>query len=121
MYLGQLVELAPTEKLYYAPKHPYTEALMSAIPSADPKEVMQPVLLEGERPSPADPPSGCRFHTRCRYAKSACQETVPALEEYEPGHFVACHFARELRLKGALEQVSAANTSKSDTRPGAQS
>jgi oligopeptide/dipeptide ABC transporter ATP-binding protein len=104
MYLGQLVEVAPTEQLYYTPRHPYTEALMSAIPAADPKEVMDPVLLEGERPSPANPPAGCRFHTRCRYAKDECRTTMPALEELESGHFVACHFARDLELKGALEQ-----------------
>ena len=107
MYLGQLVETAPTERLYYTPKHPYTEALMSAIPAADPKEVMRPVLLEGERPSPADPPSGCRFHTRCRYARDECRRSMPRLQEHEPGHFVACHFAGELQLEGALEQAAA--------------
>ncbi len=104
MYLGQIVEVAPTEALYYSPKHPYTEALMSAIPEADPEQVMKPVLLEGERPSPANPPAGCRFHTRCRYATQICRELQPALQENEAGHLVACHRAEELTLKGALEQ-----------------
>ncbi len=103
MYLGQIVEVAPTEALYYTPRHPYTEALMSAIPEADPDQVMQPVLLAGERPSPANPPAGCRFHTRCRYATPTCQASVPALQEGAEGHLVACHRAEELTLKGALD------------------
>ncbi len=109
MYLGRLVEVAPTEKLYYTPKHPYTEALMSAIPAADPDEVMAPVLLTGERPSPANPPDGCRFHTRCRYAEAKCRVETPELEEIEAGHSVACHFADRLGLKGALEYGGAPN------------
>ena len=104
MYLGQIVEVAPTEALYYSPRHPYTEALMSAIPEADPSQTMKPLLLEGERPSPANPPAGCRFHTRCRYAKQICRETQPPLQEGAAGHFVACHRAGELTLQGALEQ-----------------
>ena len=120
MYLGQLVETAPTESLYYTPRHPYTEALMSAIPAADPREVMRPVLLEGERPSPADPPSGCRFHTRCRYVRDVCRSSMPGLEEHGSGHFVACHFADELRLKGALEQAAATGPGASGSGPGAR-
>lgn len=106
MYLGQLVEIAATEKLYYTPKHPYTEALMSAIPAADPDEVMRPTPLMGERPSPADPPAGCRFHTRCSYAKDNCRTDPPAMTEADPGHFVACHYAGELDLKGALDHAA---------------
>jgi len=101
MYLGQIVELAPTEQLYYSPRHPYTEALMSAIPVADPERVMQPVLLTGERPDPANPPSGCRFHTRCRYADATCKALMPVLTELAPGHHVACHHAARLTLQGA--------------------
>ncbi|AKI00529.1 oligopeptide/dipeptide ABC transporter, ATP-binding protein [Hoeflea sp. IMCC20628] len=103
MYLGQVVEIAATEDLYYAPQHPYTEALMSAIPEADPSQVMKPVFLTGERPSPTNPPAGCRFHTRCQYATQACQTQVPPLREIKKGHFVACLHAEELTLKGALE------------------
>lgn len=116
MYLGQIVELADTEKLFYTPKHPYTEALMSAIPDADPNRPMSPVLLSGERPNPADPPPGCRFHTRCRYAEQTCRTTQPALHEIEPGHFVSCHFAETLELKGALTQHSGNSPTAPDSR-----
>ena len=105
MYLGQLVEIAATEKLYYTPKHPYTEALMSAIPPANPNEVMEPVFLEGERPSQVTPPSGCRFHTRCRYATHQCKSSMPTLQEFDQDHYVACHLAKELHLKGAQEYL----------------
>ena len=110
MYLGQIVEVAPTESLYYSPKHPYTEALMSAIPEADPSQIMKPVLLEGERPSPANPPVGCRFHTRCQYVTQICLESPPALKEGEAGHLVACHRAGELTLNGALEHGASIST-----------
>ncbi|MBC8267146.1 MAG: ATP-binding cassette domain-containing protein [Rhodospirillaceae bacterium] len=103
MYLGQIVEIASTEKLYYSPRHPYTEALMSAIPEANPEQVMQPVFLTGERPSPTNPPAGCRFHTRCKYATDECRTQVPALREITEGHFVACLHSEGLSLKGALE------------------
>jgi oligopeptide/dipeptide ABC transporter ATP-binding protein len=76
---------------------------MSAIPEADPSQVMQPVFLTGERPSPTNPPDGCRFHTRCQYVTEICRESTPALKEGEAGHLVACHRAGELTLKGALE------------------
>src|ERR687887_2106950 len=72
MYLGRLVEVAPTEDLFYQPLHPYTEALMSAIPALDPDEGMKPVMLKGEIPSPANPPTGCPFHPRCPYAQDVC-------------------------------------------------
>ncbi len=103
MYLGRLVEVAPTEDLFYQPLHPYTEALMSAIPALDPDEVMKPVILEGEIPSPANPPTGCHFHPRCPYAQAVCKSDTPEWKEYRPGHFAACHFADQLSLKGALK------------------
>ncbi len=103
MYLGRLVEVAPTADLFYQPLHPYTEALMSAIPALDPDEVMKPVILEGEIPSPANPPSGCPFHPRCPYAQEVCKQEMPPLKEYKPGRFAACHFADQLSLKGALK------------------
>ncbi|WP_305082216.1 ABC transporter ATP-binding protein [Oceanospirillum sediminis] len=103
MYVGQLMEVAPTESLYYQPRHPYTEALMSAIPNPDPDCEMAPVLLEGERPDPASPPPGCRFSTRCPYAVDRCKQSVPELQPVAQDHYVACHRVNELTLKGALE------------------
>ena len=103
MYLGQIVELTETERTFYSPKHPYTEALMSAIPDIDPDRKMDPVLSSGERPNPANPPSGCRFHTRCPYVEQYCKEAQPKLSEIVPGHFVACHRSESLSLKGAIE------------------
>jgi peptide/nickel transport system ATP-binding protein len=108
MYLGEIVELAPTEDLYYRPKHPYTEALMAAIPVADPDAAVRPAPLAGERPDPANPPPGCRFHTRCRYADALCHRARPVLIEHAPGHFAACHHAASLRLAGAIQQTEAA-------------
>ncbi len=102
MYLGQFVELAPTEKLFTSPRHPYTEALMSAIPEVDPDIEMVPVHLEGEIPSPVNPPSGCRFHTRCSYVQDICKTDVPVWQEIEPECFVACHFSDSLQLQGAV-------------------
>jgi peptide/nickel transport system ATP-binding protein len=103
MYLGRLVEMAPTEELFYGPIHPYTEALMSAIPAADPDDVMQPLLLSGEIPNPANPPSGCYFHPRCRYAEGVCATAAPEWKEYRPGHFAACHLADTLSVEGVRE------------------
>ena len=104
MYLGRLVEMATTKALYYTPKHPYTEALMSAIPPDDPELPMQPVFLKGEQPNPARPPSGCTFHPRCRYADTErCIMEAPQFREVSAGHFIACHHAESLHLKGALE------------------
>ena len=102
MYLGRFVELAPTNELFYAPKHPYTEALMSAIPEVDPDIEMTPVHLEGEIPSPVNPPSGCHFHTRCPYVQDICKTDVPVWQEIEPERFVACHFADSLQLQGVV-------------------
>ena len=107
MYLGRLVEVAPTGKLFYTPLHPYTEALMSAIPAADPDWPTRRVQLRGEQPNPMDPPTGCRFRTRCRFAQEVCATTVPPLSEHEPGHYVSCHFAGELELAGAMDHPAA--------------
>ncbi len=100
MYLGQMFEMAATQELFNHPLHPYTEALMSAIPEADPDIVMHPVQLSGEIPSPIDPPPGCPFHPRCHYAQDVCRQDRPEWVEYQPGHFAACHFASSLTLKG---------------------
>ena len=100
MYVGKIVEMAETGELLRQPLHPYTEALLSAVPPADPDIHPSRIQLQGEVPSPANPPSGCIFHPRCIYAKARCAEEVPTLEETEPGHFVSCHFAKELQLKG---------------------
>ena len=100
MYVGKIVELAETTELLERPLHPYTEALLSAVPPADPDIQHERIQLYGEVPSPANPPSGCIFHPRCRYAKAECSQHEPTLTEVEPGHFVSCHFARELHLKG---------------------
>ena len=100
MYLGKLVEYAPTKALYGRPMHPYTESLLSAVPVADPEAQMERIPLEGEIPNPANPPSGCYFHTRCRYCTKKCEEAAPEYRELEPDHFVACHRAEELKLKG---------------------
>jgi peptide/nickel transport system ATP-binding protein len=103
MYVGKIVELASTAELFSHPRHPYTEALMSAIPRPDPRPKEKRVLLTGEVANPANPPSGCYFHPRCMYAKEICSTQEPALEEVAPGHFAKCHFARELTLAGAVK------------------
>ena len=93
MYLGTLVESAPTRKLFENPSHPYTKALLSAIPSLDPDDSGKAQKLEGEIPSPVNPPPGCRFHTRCPLAENRCRKEVPIWRELSEGHSVACHFA----------------------------
>ena len=100
MYVGRLVELAPTEELYANPKHPYTEALLSAVPISDPDFVRERIILKGEIADPSNPPSGCYFHPRCPYAKELCEKELPSWEEVAPEHFAACHFAREFDLRG---------------------
>lgn len=91
MYLGNIVELSETQELYEHPMHPYTEALLSAIPTTDIEDRKEIQVLEGDVPSPIKPPSGCKFHTRCKYATDICKIVVPKWEEARPGHFVACH------------------------------
>lgn len=100
MYVGKIVETASTHELFLHPKHPYTEALMSAIPRPDPTPRDKRILLTGEVANPANPPSGCYFHPRCRYAQEICRVEEPVFEEISPGHFVKCHRARELSLSG---------------------
>jgi len=102
MYMGTFVELAPTKKLFFRPKHPYTEALLSAIPEVNPDHDMKPISLKGEIPDIANTPAGCRFHTRCNYVRNRCKVEVPEWREVGPKHFVACHFAHELELTGAM-------------------
>ena len=96
MYLGQIVEAAPTHKLFSETAHPYTKALLSAIPSLDPDAVSLAQKLEGEIPSPINPPPGCRFNTRCPYAQERCRSEVPEWRQISSGHHVACHFSEEL-------------------------
>jgi len=100
MYVGKLVEMVGTEELYHSPKHPYTAALMAAVPVADPRVHSGNVELQGEVPSPANPPSGCYFHPRCEYANDVCRVDPPVLREVTPGQFAACHRADELKLPG---------------------
>jgi len=100
MYVGKLVEMADTEELFHSPKHPYTAALMAAVPVADPRIKSGNVELKGEVPSPANPPSGCYFHPRCEFAVDACRTETPVFREIAPNHFVACHRADELKLPG---------------------
>jgi peptide/nickel transport system ATP-binding protein len=98
MYVGQLVELAPARALFSNPRHPYTAALMRAVPVPDPRVVVAEASLKGEVPSPANPPGGCYFHPRCKFAETRCQQEAPALREVAPGRFVRCHFAEQLDL-----------------------
>jgi oligopeptide/dipeptide ABC transporter ATP-binding protein len=92
MYLGRIVEIASTDDLFENPRHPYTQALLSAIPVCNPDAKQQKILLEGDMPSPVNPPSGCRFHTRCHKARDICLKTEPETRELGGGHAVACHF-----------------------------
>ena len=92
MYLGNMVELAPTQELFDNTMHPYTEALLSAIPVVDEEDKRERILLEGDIPSPVNPPSGCKFHTRCRYCQQKCKEEVPQWIDVGNNHYVACHF-----------------------------
>ena len=91
MYLGRIMELGDTEDVYHTPMHPYTQALLSAIPKRDPSEEKARIRLEGDVPSPASPPPGCAFHNRCPHCTAACKEQVPESRELSPGHWVACH------------------------------
>jgi oligopeptide/dipeptide ABC transporter ATP-binding protein len=103
MYLGKIVELAKAEALFSNPKHPYTEALMSAVPVPDPDYTVQEIILTGDVPSPLNPPSGCYFHPRCRYAQGICKAEAPAYRDLGGEHFATCHFADSLKL-GAIRR-----------------
>jgi peptide/nickel transport system ATP-binding protein len=100
MYVGRIVETAPTQALFATPRHPYTEALLSAVPKPDPRLRTRRIALEGEVADAANPPSGCYFHPRCPYAVETCRTVTPVLTEVAPGHQVSCHRARELTLRG---------------------
>ena len=100
MYVGRIVEVAETEEIFTAPKHPYTAALLSAVSEPDPRIRTRRIILEGEVANPASPPEGCYFHPRCPHAIEMCRTHVPPWQEISPAHFVACHRARELQLAG---------------------
>ena len=97
MYLGELVEIADVDNLYQSPMHPYTQALLSAVPEANPHREKQRIILTGDLPSPANPPSGCKFHTRCPYAEAICRKQQPVLKKVSTdGQMAACHFVKEV-------------------------
>jgi oligopeptide/dipeptide ABC transporter ATP-binding protein len=100
MYVGKIMEVGQAEEVYQGPRHPYTEALMSAVPVIDPDVKPERILLQGDVPNPANAPSGCTFHPRCRYAKKICSQEEPPLEDIGDEHYVACHFADDFSLKG---------------------
>lgn len=100
MYVGKIAEMAKADELYATPLHPYTEALMSSVPKPDPKYKPERIVMEGDVADPSNPPSGCYFHPRCRYVIDVCKQDPPEFRELKPDHFVACHRAEELELKG---------------------
>ena len=102
MYLGKIVEMANNEKLFSNPRHPYTESLMSAIPVPNPNHNDDQILLKGDVPSPSNPPRGCYFHPRCKYAKEICKNEYPPLQIYDNNHHVFCHFSSSLQLRPLL-------------------
>jgi len=106
MYVGKLVEHASTDELFINPRHPYTEALLSAVPKPDPRQRTEPIVLTGDVADPSDPPSGCYFHPRCQYQVDRCATEEPALREIAPDHFVSCHRAEELHLMGVLGKTT---------------
>jgi oligopeptide/dipeptide ABC transporter ATP-binding protein len=96
MYLGQIVEIAAADDVVMSPRHPYSEALISAVPSPEPGAAKNRIVLKGDVPSPVNPPSGCRFHTRCVHARADCATAVPVLREVAPGHYAACHYSESI-------------------------
>jgi len=100
MYVGKIAEMAGSDTLYNNPLHPYTEALMSAVPKPDPKYESERIIMPGDVADPSNPPPGCYFHPRCRYAQEICKQEEPEFRELKPDHFVACHRADELQLRG---------------------
>jgi peptide/nickel transport system ATP-binding protein len=100
MYVGKVAEIANAEELYSNPIHPYTEALLSAVPKPDPLYKSDRILMQGDVADPSNPPSGCYFHPRCKYAQDICKQKAPEFRELKPDHFVACHLAEELKLEG---------------------
>jgi peptide/nickel transport system ATP-binding protein len=102
MYVGKLAEMAPNDELFHHPLHPYTEALLSAVPKPDPRLRSKRIILEGDVADPANPPPGCYFHPRCSYAQEICRQKAPIFEEIAPMHYVSCHRARELTLRGVV-------------------
>jgi oligopeptide transport system ATP-binding protein len=127
MYLGRIVEMGSRERIFGSPQHPYTEALMAAAPIADPRARRERLVIEGDVPSPMNPPPGCHFHTRCPYAEARCRIEAPALQPLEPGHLVACHLRVPPAAGGAGPVPSAAgglasgatSCATSDTTPSA--
>jgi peptide/nickel transport system ATP-binding protein len=107
MYVGKLVESAVTRELFINPRHPYTEALLSAVPKPNPRLRTEAIILEGDVADPANPPSGCYFHPRCSYCIERCESEEPALREVAPDHFVSCHRAEELKLMGVTGRTEA--------------
>jgi peptide/nickel transport system ATP-binding protein len=117
MYAGRILEIAPTEALFNTPRHPYTEALLSAVPVPDPRQRAKRIVLEGEVADPSNPPSGCHFHPRCRYAIDRCRNEIPQLETSAPGHAVRCLRARDLSLAGVAQPVVTTDLSDPGVSP----